>query len=45
MLTKRITKEELLVVTAARQIKNGDVWFWASGFRSLPGFGQKYPCP
>ena len=37
MLSKQITKEELLVVTAARQIKNGDVVVLGIGLPILAG--------
>ena len=37
MLSKKITKQELLVVTAARQIKNGDVVILGIGLPILAG--------
>jgi glutaconate CoA-transferase subunit B len=37
MLTKKITKEELLVIAAARQIKNGDVTILGIGLPILAG--------
>ena len=37
MLSKQVTKEELLVVTAARQIKNGDVVILGIGLPILAG--------
>ncbi len=37
MLTKQVTKEELLIVTAARQIKNGDVVALGIGMPILAG--------
>jgi glutaconate CoA-transferase subunit B len=37
MLSKKITKQELLVVTAARQIKNGDVAILGIGLPILAG--------
>ena len=37
MLSKKVTKEELLVVTAARQIKNGDVVALGVGMPILAG--------
>jgi glutaconate CoA-transferase subunit B len=37
MLSKQVTKEELLVVTAARQIKNGDVVVLGIGLPILAG--------
>jgi glutaconate CoA-transferase, subunit B len=37
MLSKQITKEELLVITAARQIKNGDVAVLGIGLPILAG--------
>jgi glutaconate CoA-transferase subunit B len=37
MLSKQITKEELLIVTAARQIKNGDVVVLGIGIPILAG--------
>jgi len=37
MLTKQVTKEELLVVTASRQIKNGDIVLLGIGMPMLAG--------
>jgi len=45
MLTKKITKAELLVVAAARQIKNGDVVVLGVGLRSMPAPSPRKPMP
>ena len=45
MLSKKITKEELLIVTAARQIKDHDVCLLGIGMPILAGAWPSTPTP